>query len=428
MRHRRALSVMVILSCRRVRPARSLGLAIAIAMACACALVGCAGAADDSGPSRGDGVADPFGNAAGPTGGASSSGGAGSDAPVIPGGASAGAPGPPLLSPDAGPAAACATAASRAELERVHLLFAFDVSGSMGKGDEPWHDKALKWDPVVAATRSFFEDDASAGLVASLTFFPEDGDDDDRCVQEAYEEPDVAMTELPSSAFGEAIDDIEPASDDDWRGGTPTAFVMRGTLAFAERYREQHAGRYAMVLVTDGYPQGCDDEDDSIEAVAAVIDEARDADLDSYVIGVANPPVDDAPDTVSDLHALAEAGGTGEAFLIDTGDPAATAAPFAEAIAAIRATAISCSLAIPEAPMGRSFDKERIAVRFTGDSGEPRELRYDATCATPDTWHYDEPATPAEIVLCPSTCDLAQSEASAAFEVELACEQLFMVD
>jgi hypothetical protein len=43
------------------------------------------------------------------------------------------------------------------------------------------------------------------------------------------------MTELPSEAFGEAIAEIE---GEDWRGGTPTRFVVEGTLAFIERSRE----------------------------------------------------------------------------------------------------------------------------------------------------------------------------------------------
>src|SRR5690349_10067343 len=47
--------------------------------------------------------------------------------------------------PDAGPAPGqtCATVKLGVELLPVHLAFAFDVSGSMGKGDKPWHDKSL---------------------------------------------------------------------------------------------------------------------------------------------------------------------------------------------------------------------------------------------------------------------------------------------
>jgi hypothetical protein len=62
------------------------------------------------------------------------------------------------VSGDTGDGDVCATVTATATLEPVFLAFAFDVSGSMGKGDHPWHDATLKWDPVVAATRGVFED------------------------------------------------------------------------------------------------------------------------------------------------------------------------------------------------------------------------------------------------------------------------------
>jgi hypothetical protein len=393
--------------------ALQLGLAVVLL-----AVGGCAGQDEDEPPRE----PNSFDNPAGGTGAAGDGGGSGL---LGPGGS--GGTGGPIDWDDAGDDEACATAAMSTELQPVHLAFAFDVSGSMGKGDEPWHDKALKWDPVVLATRTFFEDPSSQGLTASLTFFPDDGDGDERCVESAYEDPDVEMTALPSAAFGDAIDAIEPESEDDWRGGTPTVFVTRGTASFIEGYRRDHEGRYAIVLVTDGYPQGCDDEDDAIDAVVSVIEAARADDVATYVIGVANPPVDDAPDTVSDLHALAEAGGTEQAYLIDTGDPEATASAFTQAITAIRETAIACSLAIPEPPDGENFDKERVAVHFTVGNGAKQNVPYDASC-TSAGWHYDDAAAPAAIVLCDSTCEAVQGDAQAAFEVELACEQLFEVD
>ena len=50
------------------------------------------------------------------------------------------------------------------------------------------------------------------------------------------------MTALPSAEFGDAIDAIEPESSDDWRGGTPTVWVMRGTRRSSPAYREDHPG------------------------------------------------------------------------------------------------------------------------------------------------------------------------------------------
>ena len=319
---------------------------------------------------------------------------------------------------------ACATIGAMASLEPLHLVFAFDVSGSMGKGDERWHDKSLKWDPVVAATRAFFEDDDAAGLRASLTFFPADGDEDDRCVAASYEEPDVEMQDLPSDAFGEAIADIEA---EDWRGGTPTRFVVEGALSQIERAREAEGGRYALVLVTDGYPQGCDDADDTLEAVSGPIEAAQGDGTETYVIGVANPPFDGAPDTVSDLHTLAEAGGTSMAFLIDTGDPTATSQAFDDAVSQIRSAVIACDLALPAPPDGRAFDKERVAVAFDDGSGE-RSLRYDADCSGDAAWHYDDPGSPASIQLCASTCDAVRAVPEGELRIDFACEQTLTVD
>jgi hypothetical protein len=392
-----------------------------VALLGAALALACSAEGADDGDGRGGPAAGTFGNAGGSSGaGGTGSGGFGSSGS---GGANTVAP-PPAS--DAGEA--CAIASSAVELEPVHLAFAFDISGSMGKGDEEWHDKALKWDPVVLATRSFFEDPASAGLNASLTFFPDDGDEDERCVLEAYTEPDVDMTPLPSTDFGAAIDAIEPTSSDDWRGGTPTAWVMRGTLSFVRAYRDAHAGRFAIVLVTDGYPQGCDDADDTIEAVVAEVEAALGEEVSTYVIGVANPPVPDAPDTVSDLHAIAEAGGTTDAFLIDTGDPESTSQAFEAAVDQIRETAISCVITIPPPPAGETFDKEKVAVRYESGSGTVTDFTYDPGCARTGAWHYDDPASPSEIVLCESTCAEVEADPNAALDVQFACEQQFSVD
>src|SRR5690606_17676903 len=63
----------------------------------------------------------------------------------------------------------CASSSEGTELQDVVLAFAFDVSGSMGVNE---NDRLLKWEPVIAATKAFFEDQASDGLLATLTFFP----------------------------------------------------------------------------------------------------------------------------------------------------------------------------------------------------------------------------------------------------------------
>jgi len=339
----------------------------------------------------------------------------GTDAgPVLVVGGSPGSAG----SPDAGEL--CATVTAMTTLDTVHLAFAFDVSGSMGKGDQPWHDAKLKWDPVVAATRGFFEDPASAGLFASLTAFPVDADEDERCEAKSYTDADVEMQELPSTAFGEQLTKIR---SEDWRGGTPTLAVVEGVLESIASYRRDHPGRYALVLVTDGYPQGCDDDSiDSVkEAVHAVASE-----IPTYVIGVKNPPLVDedgkaAPDTVSNLAGVAESGGTASPFIIDTGDASKTLTDFQGAIEKIRGVSIACNLKLPLPPDRRTFEKDQVAVGIT--SGATRTpLSYDESCSVDAAWHYDDVAAPTEVVLCPAACAMVQSTPEAELGVDFTCE------
>lgn len=311
-----------------------------------------------------------------------------------------------------------AIAAGEAHLQPVRLAFAFDVSGSMGKLDYPWHDPTLKWEPVVAATKAFFTDPASAGISASLTFFPIDADQSERCDPANYDDPDVPMTPLPSDAFGAAIDAITPTSTDEWRGGTPTLAVIQGTLTFIEPLAANDSNaRYAIVLVSDGYPQGCDDN--SIQSVVDVVVAVSDS-IPTYVIGVENPP--GGPDTVSNLNDIAVAGGTDHAFMIQTGDPEQTKDDFGAAVHTVRTASVSCDFSIPPPPDGYTFDPQKANVTYTSGTSSSA-LAYDDQCTSLDAWRYDDPTAPTRMVLCDSTCATVQSDPDAVLHVEFGCER-----
>lgn len=373
-----------------------------------CAFISLAGCSSSNTDDPGIG----FGGSANTAGSGSSSGGASASS----GGASqihfggsgniAGATG------SGGNGGSCASQNAEAKVEPVYLAFAFDVSGSMGQGDEPWHDRTLKWDPVVAATKGFFTDPASAGLSAALTFFP---DSSNKCEDSSYTTPDVPWTGLPSTAFGDALDVIGSQS---WRGGTPTLNVVRGTLSGVKTQMQAKPGRYVLVLVTDGYPQGCDSN--SIPAVVSEVQKVQST-IPTYVIGVKNPPIDGAPDTVSDLNAIAVAGGTDHAYIIDTGNPDKTTSDFKATIDKIRGSAISCNVDIPTPPDGNTFDKQKVAVTYRSGSNMTL-LQYDANCAGSNSWHYDDPVAPKQILLCESTCNTVQTDPAATLNFEFACE------
>jgi hypothetical protein len=338
------------------------------------------------------------------------------DSPTVPN-----APNAPTLTTDAADAGltpdTCAKQTMRATRQPVYLEFAFDVSGSMGKGDKPWHDRSLKWEPVVAATKAFFADAKSEGFSAALTFFPAD---DERCDRASYQTPDVSMQALPSQAFADALDAI---GEQDWRGGTPTLHVLQGIFDQIDSEQTARPGHYAVVLVTDGHPQDCDD--DSIASVAALVT-SRAGEIQTYVIGVQNPPLDDAPDVTSNLTEIAEAGGTGQAYLIDTGDPTKTTSAFKATIDAIRSAAVSCRVDIPDPPQGQTFDKQKVSVRYLSGPKDTA-LSYQADCAGSASWHYDDPAAPQELVLCPETCEALQGDELAELVVDFECEPVILL-
>jgi len=342
------------------------------------------------------------------------------------GGSSGGAPGaggvagPSLnfggASANAGTGATCTADFAETELQPVYLAFDFDVSGSMGKLDKEWHDPELKWKPVVAATRAFFEDKSSSGIRASLTFFPAD---DDKCEANMYETPDVEATELPSTAFGRAMDDITPESAGDWRGGTPTLAVLTGTIQFLSAVQDKEPdAKYALVLVSDGYPEGCDDDEDDIDAVADKVAEVKDR-FPTYVIGVSNPP--SGPDTVSNLDRIALAGGTEHAYVIKTGDQQKTISDFKAAIDRIRGAARSCEAMIPSLADSTPLDPGKVNVSSRSQAGIT-PLSYDAECRDPSAWRYDNPTQPSRIVLCEQACAAVQTNADMKLSVEFGCE------
>jgi len=317
---------------------------------------------------------------------------------------------------------ACATESTTTELLPVFLVFGFDRSGSMGQGDFAWHDQTLKWDPVSQATQTFFADPASAGFSASLTFFPRAGEAETRCDAATYATPEVPMTPLPSPLFATALNQVP---NETWIGGTPTLAIVEALITYTEAQATATPGRYAIVLVTDGYPQGCDGV--TIQGVADLAQSVA-AQYPTYVIGIANPPIDGAPETVADLNQIAVAGGTGQAFLIDTGNASATAAAFSAAIEQIRGSSISCDLNIPPPPDGSNFDKEKVAVNYTsGATGVVDQLVYDPDCTTQRGWHYDDPANPTLIQICDVPCAVIQGDRTASLSVDFVCERIIEI-
>jgi hypothetical protein len=309
----------------------------------------------------------------------------------------------------------CAAQSAASELRQVSLAFLFDVSGSMGSNNRMRFD--TKWVPVVAATEAFFSEGDAAALSASLTFFPRPGSAT-RCTPDAYLVPDVAETALPSPLFSEAIRGLNYSfGSNNWRTSTPTLAAYSGMVASLASAPSDTLR--AIVMVTDGVPEQCDGAND----IQLVADAVRGSGIQTFVIGVANPPGDQVPNNLPNLDLVAQAGGTEHAFIIATGNPAQTQAEFKAVIDDIRGISLACNMQIPLPPVGSVFVPEQVNVIYGSGGASDQRLSYDPDCAVPDAWRYDDAANPSSIILCSESCERAQREVSASLKVEFGCER-----
>lgn len=295
---------------------------------------------------------------------------------------------------DVDPKSACATSSAAGQGVPAALVFMFDRSGSMKDNN--------KWGASTAAMKSFFGDQSTSGLSASLQFFPQYQGKNLVCDASGYKAPEVPMKALPDpSTFAQAID------SQDLLDNTPTLPALSGAIQYA---RDIQAGgqKAAVVLVTDGEPNHCQSSVDSVATAAA----GAAADVKTYVIGVG--------DALSNLNKIAAAGGTGQAILVSTSSTSTITDSFKAALGAIASQALSCDYKIPAPPNGQSIDPNKVNVRYTGTGAAGSTLTYSANCAA-DGWHYDSAAGPSRIILCPSTCDRVMKDKGAKIDVFFGC-------
>jgi hypothetical protein len=186
------------------------------------------------------------------------------------------------------------------------------------------------------------------------------------------------------------------------------------------------------VVVTD------DNAVDSGDVVAARADVAVDDVAEWFVDQVAALPGDPFPSfTVSGIYCFsrcadADAIGTVYEELVQlTGGVKGDLceqnfAPVfdALAVAVIETSGLECSWAIPAAPSGETFDRDRVNVQFSVGGKAPQSLLQvadAASCADGSGWHYDDPSNPTRVIPCASTCSELQQDPAAQIDVLFGC-------
>ena len=340
-------------------------------------------------------------------------------------------------------AAVCATSMVKAQQVPLDLYIMLDKSNSM---TDAVAGGGTKWSAVTGAIDTFVQqpglDGVSVGLqyfgvpsstgpTCSAIFCTQTSDCGasacgpcqtgfclgtlssigDSCTASDYAMPAVEIAPLPGVG-GQITSSIAMHSP---TTGTPTSAALQGAVDHAETWSQSHPGDVvAVIFATDGDPSECDTDLGHIDAIAAAGDAATPKIL-TYVIGVGS--------SLAALNGIAAAGGTIQAFLVDTGGNVNQ--QFLAAMNAIRGEALGCVYSIPLPTDGSAPNYGAVNVVYTNSSGLTVTFPYVADKAhcpmTGNAWYYDDPQNPMHILLCDPACALVQSDTGGEVDITLGC-------
>ncbi|HKQ69913.1 MAG TPA: vWA domain-containing protein [Polyangiaceae bacterium] len=317
--------------------------------------------------------------------------------------------------------AACAAQAQDSTAIPVDIFIMLDKSGSMqcdatddGCSSVPDNTPVPpnnRWVAVSAAINAFVSSPTSAGIGVGIGFFGQGSGRGISCNAADYARPAVAIAPLPGNAkaISDAIAGQMPA------GGTPTVPALTGAITYARTYTATTTGRSAaVVLVTDGIPQGC--QGNNIPAASALATAAflgmPAPQIKTYVVGLG---------ATQSLNEIALAGsGNATPYFPATGNVAAQLTAALKQISG----AITCDYTIPKNG-GKALDFGQVNVEvkvgangMTQFVGKVADL---AACGAPGGWFYDNNTAPSKITLCPASCDPLKAAEGSSLKVLIGC-------
>ena len=238
------------------------------------------------------------------------------------------------------------------------------------------------------------------------------------CSAAAYSTPAVPIATLPAGAQP-LITSLRATMTE---GRTPTAPALQGAIDHARSWAAAHQDhKVVAVLATDGLPTECTPTD--IGQVAAVA--GTGGQIPVFVIGVFTAEDTESP---ANLNAIARAGGTGQAFIVQTnGD---VTQEFLAALDSIRGSALlSCELQVPPGDGTKGLDYFQVNLQMSPANGDTKQLVYVQNAAgcsgSPGVgWYYDvdpQAQTPTKIIVCPDVCSSFQALPGAKINLQIGC-------
>ena len=245
----------------------------------------------------------------------------------------------------------------------------------------------------------------------------------DSCAPQDYETPAVPIGLLPgvATALTASLAAHSP------NGNTPTAAALEGAIEQAKTFATANPGHSVVaVLATDGIPDECNPDDIPSIANLAAAGLSGSPSIKTFTIGVFTP--DDAPSGTAAVNQIASAGGTKQAFVIDTTSQNVEQ-QFEAALSSIRGASLPCQYQVP-VPEGGVPDYGRVNVQYISGAGVSTGLPYVETaaqCGTGGGWYYNvDPAqgTPSAILVCPTTCTTLGTDTTGSVEVVIGCQTI----
>src|SRR5690606_34317028 len=110
-------------------------------------------------------------------------------------------------------------------------------------------------------------------------------------------------------------------------------------------------------------------------------------------------------------------------YLVDANQNATQT--FLDTLNEIRRVAVACQYQIPEVNGNIAYDLVNVAYAAEGQALTPiGQVSGPGACGVSPGWHYDDPAAPASIVMCPATCDMLQDSDDTQVEIVYGCETI----
>lgn len=294
----------------------------------------------------------------------------------------------------------------------VDLFAVIDGSSSMA---EATVTGVSKWYATKSAFQDFLQR-APAGMGLGLSLFPPAAGVS--CSTDRYQ-----REALPISPASEMIAGVLARLDAVKPGGqTPTAPALTNALELAGEHAEQHPERsVVVVLASDGMPTACAPTDAAALATLAKRALRGPGHVRTLVVALNSLTGAD----LSGFHAIAAAGGTRRALVIDP--HANFSEQLSRALGAAAAERVACDLAVPAPPQNQRLDYDSVNVVLDGEEARVTFPRVEGPddCTASGGWYYDldpEQGAPLRINMCKATCDRLSSRDDTALTVELGCK------